>query len=71
MEQLQTEHKTVQHCEKRCGYDNDYVFIEGGNVMTSSVVMDTKMMCVEEDVSKYKGEKKGGQQQEFFHISCL
>jgi len=42
------------HCEKRCGYDNDYVFIEGGNVMTSSVVMDTKMMCVEEDVSKYK-----------------
>ena len=25
--------------------------------MTSSVVMDTKMMCVEEDVSKYKGEK--------------
>ena len=33
------------------------MFIEGGNVMTSSVVMDTKMMCVEEDVSKYKGEK--------------
>ena len=39
--------------------------------MTSSVVMDTKMMCVEEDVSKYKGEKKGDQQQDFFQYLPL
>ena len=43
----------------RCGYNSEYVFIEGKNTMTSSVVMDMKMMCVQEDVTKYKGEHTG------------
>ena len=49
----------MQHCEERCGYNSEYVFIKGKNPMTSSIVMDTKMMCVQEDITKYKGEQEG------------
>ena len=49
----------MQHCEERCGYNSEYVIIEGKNTMTSSIVMDMKMMCVQEDVTKYKGGEAG------------
>ena len=48
--------KCLQHCEERCGYNNKYVFIDGKNTMTSTVVTDMKMMCVQADVNTYKGE---------------
>ena len=46
----------TQRCEMKCGWNNDFVFIDGKNQMNRTVLTDVKLLCDSQDITNYTSE---------------
>ena len=40
----------------KCGWNNDFVFIDGKNQMNRTVLTDVKLLCDSQDITNYTSE---------------